>query len=589
MLEIQNEPPPEQTMNFIGDSTNSQFHHNTFPNHATAPNPNPNFSIPRPPPPRKRPWGASQDHVDIHGHVKLYVTPVPRTLSEDDIRLVFEVYGTIVEVVLLWDKATGARQGSCLVKYSTINEAEMAIKGLSNQYTFPGEALPVVVRFADRKRERFAVDKIYVGNINKEASTQDIEEIFSPYGHIEDVYVVRNRGYGFVTFSNRETALAAIKGLNRTFTMRGCDQPLNVRFADPKKPKMGESRPLPNFCDSNTGGTVAHIAPHHSRLPHQQVNAHMPNWEPGATVVQQPFLPQHVNSQLASMPLRPIHPPNLPSQPFITKVQRQFHPADLPVQNIKQQLSSQLPTQTEHNNLVAVSTSPDLLTNPKDEEFPECDWSEHYCPDGNKYYYNCVTYESRWDKPEEYDKESLKQHKQDDHSTPCPQESQKQHKQDGHSIPCLQESQKQHKQDNHIIPCPQESQKQHKQDDHSIPCPQESQKQHKQDDHSIPCLQESQKQHKQDDHSITCPQESQKQHKQDDHNIPCPQESQKQHKQDDHSIPCPQEPQKRHNQDDHSIPCSQLSLSSSQEVSQRQQETNNDHMQSETSPVVEQV
>lgn len=55
----------------------------------------------------------------------------------------------------------------------------------------------------------------------------------------------------------------------------------------------------------------------------------------------------------------------------------------------------QLPTQTEHNNLVAVSTSPDLSTNPEDEEFPECDWSEHYCPDGNKYYYNCVTCESR--------------------------------------------------------------------------------------------------------------------------------------------------------------------------------------------------
>lgn len=76
-------------------------------------------------------------------------------------------------------------------------------------------------------------------------------------------------GYAFVKFSNREMALAAIKGLNKTFTMRvkliylidtyysvhfqmlakvlflitqGCDHPLIVRFADPKKPKTGESR-----------------------------------------------------------------------------------------------------------------------------------------------------------------------------------------------------------------------------------------------------------------------------------------------------------------------------------------------------------
>jgi CUG-BP- and ETR3-like factor len=25
----------------------------------------------------------------------------------------------------------------------------------------------------------------------------------------------------------------------------------------------------------------------------------------------------------------------------------------------------------------------------------ECDWSEHSCPDGYKYYYNCITCESR--------------------------------------------------------------------------------------------------------------------------------------------------------------------------------------------------
>ncbi|XP_057483675.1 receptor-like serine/threonine-protein kinase At4g25390 isoform X8 [Actinidia eriantha] len=32
----------------------------------------------------------------------------------------------------------------------------------------------------------------------------------------------------------------------------------------------------------------------------------------------------------------------------------------------------------------------------------DCDWSEHTCPDGYMYYYNCATCESRWEKPEEY-------------------------------------------------------------------------------------------------------------------------------------------------------------------------------------------
>ncbi|KAJ1412551.1 WW domain [Sesbania bispinosa] len=255
-------------------------------------------------------------------------------------------------------------------------------------------------------------------------------------------------------------ALAAINGLNKTFTMRGCDHPLVVRFADPKKPKTGESSlqvpiflyyvnqarlakwtrgnylsgnanlgpcsqeppvwPVPNFCDSNTKLSIPHIAPHHSTIAHLQVPPHMPNWETGATLVPQPFLPQQAHSQLASMPLRSIQAPNLSSQPFINEVQRQSHPADSSVQNVEQQLSSQLPAQTGSNpNIVAGSTSPDLPTSPLDEDPPECDWSEHYCPDGHKYYYNCVTCESKWEKPEEYalyEKESQKQQEQEDHS-----------------------------------------------------------------------------------------------------------------------------------------------------------------------------
>ncbi|XP_057439211.1 flowering time control protein FCA-like [Lotus japonicus] len=350
------------------------------------------------------------------------------------------------------------RQGSCFVKYSTFSEADRAIKALNNQYTFLGESCPVVVRFADRRErlgvrgpcrnlekkdpseEAVLVDKVFVNNINREASSKEIEEIFSPYGHVEDVFIATNRGYAFVKFSNREMALAAIKGLNRTYTMRGCDLPFIVRFAEPKKPKTGESRgnyvsgnanfgpcsqesvawPLPNFGDPNTGGNIMPIAPHHSTVLHPQVASNMPNWQPGPTVAQQPFLPQQAHSQLASMPLQSIQAPNFPSQPFITEVQRQSHSTDSSIQNIEQQLSSQLPNQIGSNpNTVAGSISPDLPTSPQDEEFPECDWSEHYCPDGDKYYYNSVTCESKWEKPEEYalyEKESQKQQEQKDKS-----------------------------------------------------------------------------------------------------------------------------------------------------------------------------
>ncbi|KAL0414847.1 UNVERIFIED_CONTAM: Flowering time control protein FCA [Sesamum radiatum] len=51
-------------------------------------------------------------------------------------------------------------------------------------------------------------------------------QIFSPYGRVEDVYLMRDemkqsRGCGFVKYSQREMAQAAINALNGTYTMRG--------------------------------------------------------------------------------------------------------------------------------------------------------------------------------------------------------------------------------------------------------------------------------------------------------------------------------------------------------------------------------
>lgn len=84
------------------------------------------------------------------------------------------------------------------------------------------------------------------------------------------------------------------------------------------------------------------MAPHHPTIPLPRGASHMQNWEPANTVVQQPFPPQQAHSQLASVPLQPIQAQKLSSQPVVTEVQRQSHPADSSAQNIEQQLSSQV-------------------------------------------------------------------------------------------------------------------------------------------------------------------------------------------------------------------------------------------------------
>jgi hypothetical protein len=49
-------------------------------------------------------------------------------------------------------------------------------------------------------------------------------------------------GCAFIKYPQREMAQAAINALNGNYTMPGFDQPLAVRFADPKRPKGVDAR-----------------------------------------------------------------------------------------------------------------------------------------------------------------------------------------------------------------------------------------------------------------------------------------------------------------------------------------------------------
>ena len=72
---------------------------------------------------------------------------------------------------------------------------------------------------------------IYVGNVSRSATEEDLQKAFEAYGQITSVKIVKDRysgeqrGYGFVEMPDREEARSAIKGLNNN-ELKG--QPLNV-------------------------------------------------------------------------------------------------------------------------------------------------------------------------------------------------------------------------------------------------------------------------------------------------------------------------------------------------------------------------
>ncbi|XP_043724669.1 flowering time control protein FCA-like isoform X2 [Telopea speciosissima] len=323
--------------------------------------------------------GGSPDNTDAGGYAKLYVGAVPRTATEEDIRPLFEKYGNVIEVALIKDRRTGQQHGCCFIKYATSEEADRAIRALHNQYTLPGGIGPIQVKYADGERERLgaAEYKLFVGSLNRQATEKEIEEIFSPYGCVEDIYIMRDekkqsRGCGFVKFSHRDMAAAAMNGLNGIYVMRGCNQPLIVRFADPKRPRAGESRSGPTFGGTGFGprsqGPLGvrpepnHVEPMGGNIPPDAWQPMSPrNLGPSQNNPQGFGSPMVAMGRVMAMPSSTAGPlgtsggpandslPGLSVRPPSTS-QQSFNPPVSQVQSVGQQVSSlQKPLQSPHH------------------------------------------------------------------------------------------------------------------------------------------------------------------------------------------------------------------------------------------------
>lgn len=82
--------------------------------------------------------------------------------------------------------------------------------------------------------------KLFVGNLSWNLTSEDLQQLFSEFGTVEEAFVLtdkfsgRSKGFGFVTMSTEEEAQAAIAGLHQ----REVDgRQLAVNVAQPPKPR----------------------------------------------------------------------------------------------------------------------------------------------------------------------------------------------------------------------------------------------------------------------------------------------------------------------------------------------------------------
>jgi RNA recognition motif-containing protein len=88
--------------------------------------------------------------------------------------------------------------------------------------------------------------RLYVGNLSRDVTKEDLEEAFQPFGAIDEVSVIKDRsnnvskGFAFVEMPNKTEAEAAIQGLHGK-ELKGRSMDVNEARPKTDRPSHGKS------------------------------------------------------------------------------------------------------------------------------------------------------------------------------------------------------------------------------------------------------------------------------------------------------------------------------------------------------------
>eukprot|EP01031_Cornospumella_fuschlensis_P044227 gene44227-54083_t len=156
---------------------------------------------------------------------KLFIGQIPREATEEDLQSMFERFGPIRELTIMRDNATGISKGCAFLTYMHPQSAQLAAEGMHDSVRMPGAQNNLQVRFAETSSDRDG--KLFVGMLPKTYSDQELFGLFSVYGEIREVHIIRggegggSKGCAFVKFANRDAAVAAIEALNECIPPHG--------------------------------------------------------------------------------------------------------------------------------------------------------------------------------------------------------------------------------------------------------------------------------------------------------------------------------------------------------------------------------
>ena len=186
--------------------------------------------------------------------VKLFVGQVPKIWNESDIHNMFKMFGEIQEIQIIRDQ-NGNHRGCAFVKFASLTDADIAISSQNDICFLPGvlSNSKLQLKWADGESKRLGLDgydlphtnKIYITNFPYETNEQEIIDVFSKYGTIIDMCMKKdnypsynNRCY--LKYKTKEESLVAIRETNGTMSLGrdGNSRRLECMLVEQKKASL---------------------------------------------------------------------------------------------------------------------------------------------------------------------------------------------------------------------------------------------------------------------------------------------------------------------------------------------------------------
>ncbi|CAK9185183.1 unnamed protein product [Ilex paraguariensis] len=201
-------------------------------------------------------FGDDSEGRSFSPDLKLFVGNLPFSVDSAALAGLFERFGNVEMVEVIYDKFTGRSRGFGFVTMSTVEEVKAAAQRFDG-YELEGRVLRVNSGPPPKREESSfsgessfrgarggtsfdSSNRLYVGNLDWGVDNLALETLFSGQGKVMEAKVVydresgRSRGFGFVTYSSADEVNSAIESLDGA-DLNGRAIRVSVAEARPKR------------------------------------------------------------------------------------------------------------------------------------------------------------------------------------------------------------------------------------------------------------------------------------------------------------------------------------------------------------------